>query len=166
MRRDDAIRVRRAEPADGPRILELEGELARFENLKGPGQVEGERLLRWIFEDRRFEALVAERDGRIVGVALYFFYPTSFRARLALYLEDIVIAEKARSSGVGARLMEALAREAAEAGCARMDWAVLPWNSGAIRFYERLGARPMEEWDRYCLGEEEIRRLVKRTERP
>jgi GNAT superfamily N-acetyltransferase len=163
LRRDEAIRVRRAEPADGPRILELDRELARFENLKGPDEEEGARLLRWIFEDRRFEALVAEREERIVGVALYFFYPTSFRARLALYLEDIVIAESARSSGVGARMMEALAREAAEAGCARMDWAVLPWNGGAVRFYERLGARPMEEWDRYYLSEEEIRRLARRT---
>ena len=161
-----AIRIRRAEPADGPRILELDRELARFENLRGPDEEEGERLLRWIFAERRFEVLVAEKEGRVVGAALYFLYPTSFRARPGLYLEDLVIAREERSSGIGARLMEALAAEAERAGCARMDWAVLPWNTGAVRFYERLGARPMDEWDRYCLGEEEIRRLARRTERP
>lgn len=157
---EESIRVRKARPADGPRILELDRELARFESLRGPDEEEGRRLLRWIFEERRFEALVAERGREVVGVALYFFYPTSFRARLALYLEDIVISESSRSSGVGRTLMGALAREAETTGCARMDWAVLPWNVRAIHFYERLGARPMDDWERYSLGEEEIHRLA------
>ncbi len=157
---EETIRVRKARPSDGPRILELDRELARFESLQGPDEEEGRRLLRWIFEEGRFQALVAEKGRELVGVALYFFYPTSFRARPGLYLEDLVIAESARSAGVGSRLMGALAGEAKSAGCARMDWAVLPWNEGAIRFYERLGARPMDEWERYFLGEAEIHRLA------
>lgn len=156
----DGIRVRRARPKDGPRILELDRELARFEGLRGPDEEEGAKLLAWIFEERRFEALVAERRGKILGVALYFYYPTSFRARVGLYLEDLVVAAAARSAGVGEKLMTTLAREAAAADCARMEWAVLPWNREAIRFYERLGARPMEEWERFSLGEDEIRRLA------
>ena len=154
------IQVRKAVPDDGTEILRLERELARFENLPGPDAAEGERLLRWIFDEQKFEALVAESARSILGVALYFFYPASFRARPGLYLEDLVVDPDARSEGVGEKLMAAVAREAIRRDCLRMEWAVLPWNEGALRFYRRLGARPQSEWVRYYLDEPGIARLA------
>ena len=154
------IRVRAATPADAPAILRLERELADFEKLDGPSREEGDRLTRWIFEERRFDALVAEdRDG-IVGSALYFLYPTSFRARMALYLEDIVVARAHRGGGAGRALMVELARIARERGCIRMEWAVLDWNTRAIDFYRGLGARQHREWLRYALEAREIEALA------
>ena len=160
----DGVRVRPARPEDGARILELERELADFERLTGPTEKEGERLLEWIFREKRFHALVAEREGAILGMALYFFFPTSFRARPALYLEDIVVGAEARSQGVGEALMAALARLARAGDCVRMEWAVLDWNERALDFYRRLGARPQRAWLRYALGEAELRALA--GERP
>jgi len=156
------VRVRPANVEDGRDILRLERELAEFERLEGPSAQEGERLLRWIFEEHRFEALVAERDGAIVGSALYFFYPTSFRARFGLYLEDIVVAASARGGGVGLALMAELARIAERNECVRMEWAVLDWNEQALVFYRGLGARPHREWLRYALEPAEIRALARR----
>jgi GNAT superfamily N-acetyltransferase len=159
-----SVKVRRARPEDGPRIVDLDRELAGFEGLAGPDSDEGRRLERWIFEEGRFRALVAEdREGRVVGMALYYMIPTSFRARPALYLEDILVTDSARSGGAGEALMAELAREAESAGCVRMEWAVLPWNEGAIRFYRRLGARPQQEWVRYTLEEPEIKRLARKA---
>lgn len=158
---DSGIRVREAEAADGPDILRLERELAEFERLDGPSCAEGERMLSWIFAEKRFHALVAERGGKIVGVALYFFYPTSFRARLGLYLEDLVISETARAGGVGRALMGELARVAERADCIRMEWAVLDWNERALAFYRSLGARQHREWLRYSLELAEIRALAR-----
>ena len=158
---DSAIRVRAAEAADGPEILRLERELAEFERLDGPSLEEGERLLGWIFTERRFHALVAEWHGRIAGTALYFFYPTSFRARLGLYLEDLVVSEDARAAGVGRALMSELARIAERSECVRMEWAVLDWNERALRFYRGLGARQHREWLRYALEAAEIRALAR-----
>lgn len=159
------VEIRFALREDGPEILRLERELARFESLPGPDEIEGERLLTWIFVEHRFEALVAEVDGRIVGAALYFYFPASFRARLGLYLEDIVVDPEARSAGVGETLMAALAREALRHNCLRMEWAVLPWNEGALRFYRRIHARPQSEWVRYFLDEPEIASLASRAAR-
>jgi len=105
-----AIRIRTAAPADAEAILALERELAEFERLDGPSPAEGARLVAWIFEERRFHALVAERDGEVCGVALYFFYPTSFRARPGMYLEDLVVSSSGRSTGIGRALMTELAR--------------------------------------------------------
>ncbi|HKB71221.1 MAG TPA: GNAT family N-acetyltransferase [Thermoanaerobaculia bacterium] len=158
------IAVRPAEPADGDAIVRLERELADFERLEGPSDAEGRRLLAWIFDEKRFDALVAERGGTIVGIAIYFFFPTSFRARLGLYLEDIVVAREARGEGAGGALMAELARIAESRDCGRMEWAVLDWNERALDFYRRLGARQHREWLRYSLEAPEIRALAAAAE--
>lgn len=155
------VEVRRAVPADGPRILQLERELARFEKLAPPNDEEGSRLLAWIFDSKRLEALVAEHDGRVEGIALFYETPGStFRARPSLYLEDLVVSGESRNRGVGEALMAALAREAVGRKAARMEWSVLDWNVHAIRFYERLGARHPVEWVKYGLEGEALKRLA------
>jgi GNAT superfamily N-acetyltransferase len=117
--------VRRARPEDGPRIIELDRELARFERLPPPDDVEAERLLSWIFDSKKLEALVAELDGRVEGVALFYEGLGSFRARPFLYLEDLVISEESRSRGIGEALMVALARETLARGALRLEWVIL-----------------------------------------
>ena len=156
------VRVRRAVPEDGPRILELDRELADFEKLSGPDDAEGKRLLSWIFDSKRLEALVAEEDGAILGIALFYEGLGTFRAKPFLYLEDLVIAGQARSRGVGEALMAALAREVVSRGALRLEWTVLDWNEGAIRFYERLGAHRPHEWIKYALEDEALESLARR----
>jgi ribosomal protein S18 acetylase RimI-like enzyme len=159
------VSVREARRADGPAILALERELADFERLEGPSEAEGTKLLSWIFDEERFHVLVAERGAEVVGIAIYFFFPTSFRARPGLYLEDIVVSNAARGEGVGRALMAELARAAESRDCGRMEWAVLDWNERALDFYRRLGARQHREWLRYSLEAPEIRALAADAER-
>ena len=154
--------VRRAAPEDGPRILELDRELAQFEKLTPPDEQEGRRLLSWIFEERRLEALVAEVEGAIVGMALFYEGLGTFRAKPFLYLEDLVVSGATRSRRVGEALMAALAREVVVRGSLRLEWSVLDWNARAISFYERLGARHTTEWVKYSLEGEELERLARR----
>ncbi|HEY3170251.1 MAG TPA: GNAT family N-acetyltransferase [Thermoanaerobaculia bacterium] len=152
--------IRRAVRDDGTRIVELDRELARFEKLRPPDDQEAARVLSWIFDTEKLEALVAELDGQVEGIALFYETPGStFRARPFLYLEDLVVSEGARSRGVGEALMAALAREAVARNAYRLEWSVLDWNEGAIRFYDRLGAKP-NDWLRYGLDEAEIRKLA------
>ncbi len=158
------VRIRRAVPEDAPRILELDRELAHFEKLTPPNDEEGRRLLAWIFESGRLEALVAELDGRIEGIALFYEGLGTFRAKAFLYLEDLVVADAARSRGVGEALMAALAREVVSRGALRLEWSVLDWNVHAIRFYDRLGARQPKEWVKYTLEGDALARLAQRSE--
>jgi len=154
------VTVRRAVRDDGARIVELDRELARFEKLRPPDDEEAARLLSWIFDTEKLEAFVAEVDGWIEGIALFYETPGStFRARPFVYLEDLVVSEAARSRGVGEALMAALAKEALSRNAWRVEWAVLDWNEGAIRFYDRLGAK-LNDWLRYGLDEAEIRKLA------
>ena len=87
---------------------------------------------------------------------------SSFRARPFLFLEDLVVDESARSGGVGEALMAALAREGVRRGAMRIEWVVLDWNVNAIRFYRRVGAGPQEDWVRYALPEDAMRKLAER----
>jgi ribosomal protein S18 acetylase RimI-like enzyme len=157
------LAVRRAVPEDGPRILELDRELARFEKLTPPDDEEGRRLLAWIFETRRLEALVAEDGGALVGIALFYEGLGTFRAKPFLYLEDLVIAQDARNRRVGEALMAALAREVVSRGALRLEWSVLDWNEGAIRFYDRLGARRPHEWIKYALEDRALEDLARKA---
>jgi GNAT superfamily N-acetyltransferase len=153
--------IRRARVEDGPRILELDRQLARFEKLTPPDDVEGARLLSWIFESKKLEALVSELDGRIEGVALFYEGLGTFRAKPFLYLEDLVVSESARSRRVGEALMAALAREAVSRDALRIEWAVLDWNERAMRFYDRLGARRPHEWIKFALEGEELEKVAR-----
>jgi len=154
------VSVRWAVPADGSRIIELDRELARFEKLPPPDESEAARLLAWIFESHRLEAFLAEVDGKIEGIALFYEGLGSFRAKPFLYLEDLVVSEAARGRGVGEALMAALAREVVARGALRLEWAVLDWNVRAMRFYERLGARRPTTWIRYSIEGDELKKLA------
>ena len=155
------VRVRRAERADWSRVVELDRELARFEKLPPPSDTEAARLGAMVFDAGRIEAIVAELDGKIEGMAIFWQgLGSSFRARPFLYLEDLVVAPAARSRGVGEALMAALAREGVSRGCLRLEWAVLDWNVDALRFYRRIGGEPQRDWIRYALDEAAMRRLA------
>jgi GNAT superfamily N-acetyltransferase len=156
-----AIAVRPARREDWPRMVELDRQLAVFEKLPPPNEEEAARLGSMIFDQKRIEALVAEREGRLEGMAIFWeSLGSSFRARTFLYLEDLVVDESARSAGVGEALMAALAREGVRRGAMRLDWSVLDWNVNAIRFYRRIGGGPRQDWIRYSLPEEEMRKLA------
>jgi GNAT superfamily N-acetyltransferase len=145
------VTVRRAVRDDGARIVELDRELATFEKLRPPDDAEAARLLSWIFDTQKLEAFVAEVDGRIEGIALFYETPGStFRARPFLYLEDLVVSEA---------LMRALAEEAVKRNAWRVHWAVLDWNERAIQFYHRLGAEK-DDWLHYGLDEAQFRKLA------
>jgi len=142
-------------------MVELDRQLATFERLPLPTDAEAARLGAMIFDEKKIEAFVAERGGRIEGMAIFWEgLGSSFRARPFLFLEDLVVDESARSAGVGEALMEALAREGVRRGAMRIEWAVLDWNVNAIRFYRRIGAGPQQDWVRYALAEQAMKRLA------
>jgi GNAT superfamily N-acetyltransferase len=141
------VEVRALQPADVPRLLELIDGLADYEKLVRPDAAARERLAADATRDPpAFLTLLAEAHGEIVGYAIYFFTYSSFRARPTLYLEDIFVLPSQRGLGAGMALFRACAREAVKRECARMEWQVLAWNEPSIAFYERLGARHLDDW--------------------
>jgi GNAT superfamily N-acetyltransferase len=155
-----AIAIRAAGREDAGTLLRLIRELAVFERLADKVRASEADLLREGFGPRpRFEALLAEEDGRALGFALFFHNFSTFEGRSGIFLEDIFVVESARGRGVGRRLMARLAVIAAERGCARLDLSVLEWNP-ARRFYDRLGMTQMTGWLPYRLSGSDLARLA------
>jgi GNAT superfamily N-acetyltransferase len=110
--------------------------------------------------DPRFFVILAESDGIAAGMALYFFNYSTWGSRSGLYLEDLFVARAFRKSGIARRLMIRLAQIADAHGCGRFQWVVHTDNAGALRLYESVGAKLLNEWKVMSLKEEAIRRLA------
>ena len=144
--------IRAATPADVDTIAELIRALADYEKLSHEATFDVATLVEALFGERRYaEVLLAERDGAVVGFALYFHNFSTFLAKPGIYLEDLFVRPEHRGEGHGRALLAALARLAVDRGCGRLEWAVLDWNEPSIGFYRRLGARPMDDWTVYRL---------------
>ncbi|MFZ5794128.1 MAG: GNAT family N-acetyltransferase [Sphingomonas sp.] len=153
--------IRPATPADVPLILHLVRELAEFE--REPDKVVATEPL---LQDALFgahpaaEAVIAELDGKPVGMALFFHNFSTWTGWRGLYLEDLYVTPEARGAGVGKALLKHLAALAVARGCTRFEWSVLDWNEKAIAFYRSMGALPMEEWTVYRVTGEALATLA------
>ena len=139
--------LRAATPGDVPVILSCIRGLAEYEKLAHE-VVATEALLReTLFGSRpAAEVILAFHDDDAAGFALFFHSYSTFLARPGIYLEDLFVLPAYRGRGVGRLLLARLARVALDRGCGRLEWSVLDWNAGAIRFYQSIGARAMTEW--------------------
>jgi GNAT superfamily N-acetyltransferase len=154
------LRIRAAEATDVPVIARLIRGLASFEKMEDQVSMTEERLAANLFGEHRYaENLLAEDDGEPVGFALFFHNFSTFLGLPGVYLEDLFVIPEQRGRGIGRALLKELARLAVERGCGRLEWSVLDWNSDAIGFYERLGARPNSEWTVYRLTGEALTSL-------
>jgi GNAT superfamily N-acetyltransferase len=134
--------------------------LAEFERLSHECVADAAMLRRFLFEDKRAQAILAEWDGAPVGFALYFYNFSTFLGRPGLYLEDLFVRPAFRRRGIAKSFFQALARKAVAEECGRFEWSVLDWNENAIAFYRGLGAVAMEEWTGQRLTGEALHRLA------
>jgi GNAT superfamily N-acetyltransferase len=156
------LTVRAATVADVGTIHRFSVALATYEDEPDAVTVTEETLARDGFgSDPKFGAVIAERDGRPVGFALYTFNYSTWTGARGIFIEDIWVEPEARRGGVARALMAALARECAASGFKRIDLHVLDWNR-ARGFYERLGFVWMRAWLPYRLSGEALRALAKK----
>ncbi len=140
------VHIRVARREDCPRILELIHELAVFEKAPDEVTVTLAEMEDCGFGDRAiWQSLVAEVDGKIEGIALHYDRYSTWKGR-RLYLEDLIVTEKLRGSGIGKRLLDELMAYAKEQKYNGMVWQVLDWNQPAINFYKKYNAKFEDEW--------------------
>lgn len=159
-----AVRIEPATERDVPQILRFIKGLAEYEKLSDQVTATEDGLRASLFGPRRAaEVVIAYVGDEPAGFALYFHNYSTFLGQPGIYLEDLFVVPERRGAGVGRHLLAHLAALAVERGCGRLEWAVLDWNEPAIRFYRRLGARPMDEWTVYRLTGDALQALARQT---
>ncbi|MCO4291715.1 GNAT family N-acetyltransferase [Solitalea sp. MAHUQ-68] len=141
-----SINIRDARKEDCPRLLELIKELAIYEKAPDEVTVTLEHFEETGFgESPVWKAFVAEKDGYVVGFALYYVRYSTWKGS-RMYLEDILVTEEMRGAGIGKLLFDRLIVEAKEKKFNGMVWQVLEWNEPAINFYKKYNAAFDAEW--------------------
>jgi GNAT superfamily N-acetyltransferase len=141
------VTIRQAQRSDAGLVLQFIRGLAEYERLAHECEATLPQIEATLFgENPSAEVIMAFCGDAPAGFALFFRNYSTFLAKPGLYLEDLYVEPAFRGMGVGQQLLAHLAGIAVQRGYGRFEWSVLDWNENAIRFYERLGARPMNDW--------------------
>jgi GNAT superfamily N-acetyltransferase len=138
------IQIRKANKEDVKDIYNLVLELAIFENEPTALKIDVEDYLK-AFDESLFNCTVAECDGNIIGIAVYYMTFSTWRGR-CMYLEDFYVKPDFRKFGTGQRLFDAYLNEAKMSKATMAKWQVLDWNEIGLNFYEKNNAIIEKNW--------------------
>ena len=140
-----SVAIRDIAPSDHEQWLPLWEGYNAFYGRSGPTALPAEiTATTWkrFFEPAEpVHALVAELDGRLVGLAHYLFHRSTILVAPICYLQDLFTAPDQRRAGVGRALIEAVYRRAQQAGSARVYWQTHETNLLARRLYDQVAER-------------------------
>ncbi len=83
-------------------------------------------------------ALVAVRDGAIVGIAHYLFHRSTTRIQPVCYLQDLFTDPGCRGQGIGKALIESVYEQARLAGACRVYWQTQTTNEAGRALYDKV----------------------------
>jgi GNAT superfamily N-acetyltransferase len=96
-----------------------------------------EQTWRRLLDETELHGLGARIDGRLAGIAHYFFHPTFWSAE-ACYLQDLFVDEAVRGRGAGRALIDGVARAARDRGATRLYWHTQEDNARARSLYDQV----------------------------
>ena len=154
------VTVRRAAAGDQAVLARLLSDMqAHYQSPDPPGGAsEMARLLTREGEHLPF-ALLAERDGVVLGFATLTPVLYGGAYQWLLFLKDLYVTEQARGLGIGRELLVAMARIAVDEDYCRIDWTTDATNQGARRLYDRLGV-PRHDKPFYRLSGEDLKKFA------
>lgn len=151
--------IREAQKEDMPQVLELIKELAAYENASDEVEIKVEDLEKEGFEHGNFKCFVADVNGKLEGMALVYFRFSTWKGR-TVHLEDLIVRETMRGTGLGGALYRRVVQYGHENGVRRVEWVVSEGNKNAIEFYENTGADIKKNWYTVHMDETGIRKNI------
>ena len=140
------MNIRRGKPEDMQAVLGLIQDLALFEKEPDAVLVTVDDLIRDGFGTvPLFHVFVAEVEDEIVGIALWYYRFSTWKGK-TIHLEDLVVKDKMRGTGLGYALYSEIIKQGKKDQVRRVEWNVLDWNTPAIEFYEKSGAKVLRDW--------------------
>ena len=140
------MKIRKATQKDMPFVLELIQELATFE--KEPDAVVvtvNDLICDGFAENPLFHCYVAEKENTIIGMALFYYRYSTWKGK-TIHLEDLIVKADQRGTGAGFALYKEIIKQGKKDKVRRIEWNVLDWNTPAIDFYKKSGAKVLDDW--------------------
>ena len=96
-----------------------------------------------LLTDEAYEpnALVAVRNGSLVGLVHFLEHRHCWKTENVIYLQDLFAAPTARGLGVGRALIEAVYDIADQTAAGTVYWTTENTNETAMRLYDKLATR-------------------------
>ncbi|MEO8534429.1 MAG: GNAT family N-acetyltransferase [Flavobacterium sp.] len=156
------MNIRKGNPEDMESVLGLIQELAIFEKEAEAVVITVADLVRDGFGEKPlFHVFVAEVEEEIVGIALYYYRYSTWKGK-TIHLEDLIVKDKMRGSGLGFALYSEIMKQGQRDNVRRVEWNVLDWNTPAVKFYENSGAKIMEGWQVVQMDEQGINSFLEK----
>jgi len=133
--------IRSAASADFEQWLPLWEGYNSFYKRTVPAEVTRITWARFFDAHEPMHAVVAERDGRLIGLVHYLFHRNTAMLAPVCYLQDLFTAAETRGQGVGRALIEAVYERAQAAGSPRVYWMTQESNATARRLYDQVAER-------------------------
>ena len=157
------ILLREGKKSDMDSVLMLIKELATFEKESDAVELTASDLKKDGFgESPAFKVFVAEQQGEVIGMALFYERYSTWKGR-SIHLEDLIVKQEYRAKGVGKALYTKVLTYAHEQKMRRVSWEVLDWNKVAIDFYTSTGAKIMEGWQVVHMNEKSLEAFVEKV---
>ena len=155
--------IRKATKNDMPSVLELIQELATFEKEPDAVVVTVDDLIRDGFSENPLcQCFVAEEENEIIGMALYYYRYSTWKGK-TIHLEDLIVKENKRGTGAGFALYKEIIKQGKAENVRRIEWNVLDWNTPAIDFYEKSGAKVLGDWRVVHMDDKGIEQFLNTT---
>lgn len=138
-----------------PLLYKMTGELIEMHSSFGDYTMTEERLAE-LEKSGAVISYTAYADDKPAGIINFFYKYTTFSGRKVLYLEDLYVRQEFRCDGIGAKFIELLKKIAAENDCEEIEWKCASFNEKGKRFYDRMGAKHITEWDTYTISREQF----------
>ncbi|MEM9061910.1 MAG: GNAT family N-acetyltransferase [Pseudomonadota bacterium] len=133
------LTVRDLKPEDEAQWRELWTGYLEFYETSVPEDVYQTYFKRLLGDDPQdYHGLVAEKDGRLIGLTHYLFHRHGWRIENVVYLQDLFVSKAARGTGAGRALIEAVYARADAAGCPSVYWLTQDFNATARQLYDRI----------------------------
>ena len=137
MQSDDPI-IRPVREADYAQWLPLWRGYQEFYRARIPDEATEATWKRFFEEREPVHCLVAERDGKLVGLAHYLFHRSTWLVGPTCYLNDLFVDPSGRRSGVARKLIEAVYDAADKAGASKVYWLTHESNAAARLLYDQV----------------------------
>ena len=150
---------RPAVPEDAQTLVGMINAMAATDKCPGLEPMAEHRLIRDLFEKKRFEVVLAEWQGTVAGYLAFYQGYSTFEARPTLFTDDLYVKNEYRGRHVAFELFRHLLREAKRRDCGRVEWRVVEGNEEAFGFYDRMKAKKLQGWVPYRLTYGDIQRM-------